>query len=208
MFMLTKTRPQTEKTLDLITATAARSAKAVQAYCKKAQNPDIIYRGGKGFKLQPVEPERLEDTVKMEQEATNEEIEQIIADYANAEKEFQTLRGSDLTDDTKLLDGSFAFDPQALKDLATKYVNNYSMHMAIVNYGKEKGITIYPLQSAQSRADIVRGFFDMVYPRYLECTTVPYTASGGVEEVRMTGTVEDLVTACGHYKARALKHVY
>ena len=202
-------RPNVEQTLDKIISTILAGAMGIQRLYHDAANPKVEKIGGRLFRLEPLEPTILADEILAAQSKIEERINAIIEDYSAQESEFQTLRGSDLTDDQRLFDSGFSLAKQDLDTLAAKYLGNYTMHSAIVDYGRGLGITIVPLQSVQSRVDVVNGFWKKARPRFFEYNSALETPiDGPAPETRMTGTIDALEIALGHFKANALEKLY
>lgn len=96
-------------------------------------------------------------------------VKNIIADYINSENEFFTLDGKAITDDVKLL--SLPLTAEQVKELQTRYKNNFTMLQAVNDYAKKNNYPVFPLQSKESRIDTLN-FWNTkcIYPRFKEHT--------------------------------------
>lgn len=97
-------------------------------------------------------------------------VKNIIADYVSSENDFFTPKGKELNDDDmKLL--SLPLTLEQVKDLQSKYKDNYTMLIAINDYAKNKNYPVYPLQSKESRIDTLNFWNDKcIYPRFNDHT--------------------------------------
>ena len=96
-------------------------------------------------------------------------VKNIIADYINSENEFFTLDGKAITDDVKLL--SLPLNAEQVKELQSRYKNNFTMLQAVNDYAKKNNLPVYPLQSKESRIDTLN-FWNTkcILPRFNEHT--------------------------------------
>ena len=96
-------------------------------------------------------------------------VKNIIADYINSENEFFTLDGKAITDDVKLL--SLPLTAEQVKELQTRYKNNFTMLQAVNDYAKKNNLPVFPLQSKESRIDTLNFWNEKcILPRFNEHT--------------------------------------
>ena len=96
-------------------------------------------------------------------------VKNIIADYINSENEFFTLDGKAITDDVKLL--SLPLNAEQVKELQTRYKNNFTMLQAVNDYAKKNNLPVFPLQSKESRIDTLNFWNEKcILPRFNEHT--------------------------------------
>lgn len=96
-------------------------------------------------------------------------VKNIIADYINSENEFFTLDGKAITDDVKLL--SLPLTAEQVKELQTRYKNNFTMLQAVNDYAKKNNYPVFPLQSKESRIDTLNFWNEKcILPRFNEHT--------------------------------------
>lgn len=97
------------------------------------------------------------------------EVKNIIDKYSESENEFFKLDGKEITDDIKLL--SLPLSVEQVADLQSKYKDNYTMLIAINDYAKKNNLSVYPLQSKESRIDTLNFWNEKcIYPRFNEHT--------------------------------------
>lgn len=96
-------------------------------------------------------------------------VKNIIADYINSENDFFTLDGKAITDDVKLL--SLPLNAEQVKELQSRYKNNFTMLQAVNDYAKKNNYPVFPLQSKESRIDTLN-FWNTkcILPRFNEHT--------------------------------------
>ena len=60
---------------------------------------------------------------------------------------------------------------EQVKELQSRYKNNFTMLQAVNDYAKKNNLPVYPLQSKQSRIDTLNFWNDKcIYPRFNEHT--------------------------------------
>lgn len=165
-----KTRKEIEPVMNQIIDEYGKGIKAIRKYIESAKKQTI--------KLSDNDDERtLEEVAREKQTAKINQmkadivsnVKNIIADYVKSENDFFTLDGKDITDDSKLL--SLPLTVEQVKDLQSRYKNNFTMLQAINDYAKNKNYPVYPLQSKESRIETLNFWNDKcIYPRFNEHT--------------------------------------
>lgn len=165
-----KTRKNIEPVMNRIIDEYSNGIKAIRKYIESAKKQTI--------KLSDNDDERtLEEVAREKQTAKINQmkadivsnVKSIIAEYIESENDFFTLDGKAITDDVKLL--SLPLNAEQVKELQSRYKNNFTMLQAINDYAKKNNLPIYPLQSKESRIDTLNFWNEKcIYPRFNEHT--------------------------------------
>ena len=165
-----KTRKNIEPVMNRIIDEYSNGIKAIRKYIESAKKQTI--------KLSDNDDERtLEEVAREKQTAKINQmkadivsnVKNIITEYINSENDFFTLDGKAITDDVKLL--SLPLNAEQVKELQSRYKNNFTMLQAVNDYAKKNNLPVYPLQSKQSRIDTLNFWNDKcIYPRFNEHT--------------------------------------
>ena len=165
-----KTRKDIEPVMNRIIDEYGKGIKAIRNYIESAKKQTI--------KLSDNDDERtLEEVAREKQTAKINQmkadivsnVKSIIAEYIESENDFFTLDGKAITDDVKLL--SLPLNAEQVKELQSRYKNNFTMLQAINDYAKKNNLPIYPLQSKESRIDTLNFWNEKcIYPRFNEHT--------------------------------------
>lgn len=165
-----KTRKDIEPVMNEIIMTYKTGIDGIRKYYESAKKQTI--------RLADNDDERtLEDVAREKQIAKINamkadivgKVKNIIADYINSENEFFTLDGKAITDDVKLL--SLPLNAEQVKELQTRYKNNFTMLQAVNDYAKKNNYPVFPLQSKESRIDTLNFWNEKcILPRFNEHT--------------------------------------
>lgn len=165
-----KTRKDIEPVMNRIIDEYSNGIKTIRKYIESAKKQTI--------KLSENDDERtLEEVAREKQTAKINQmkadivssVKSIIAEYIESENDFFTLDGKAITDDVKLL--SLPLNAEQVKELQSRYKNNFTMLQAINDYAKKNNLPIYPLQSKESRIDTLNFWNEKcIYPRFNEHT--------------------------------------
>lgn len=165
-----KTRKDIEPVMNRIIDEYGKGIKAIRNYIESAKKQTI--------KLSDNDDERtLEEVAREKQTAKINQmkadivsnVKNIITEYINSENDFFTLDGKAITDDVKLL--SLPLNAEQVKELQSRYKNNFTMLQAVNDYAKKNNLPVYPLQSKESRIDTLNFWNDKcIYPRFNEHT--------------------------------------
>lgn len=165
-----KTRKNIEPVMNQIIDEYGKGIKAIRKYIESAKKQTI--------KLSDNDDERtLEEVAREKQTAKINQmkadivsnVKNIITEYINSENDFFTLDGKAITDDVKLL--SLPLNAEQVKELQSRYKNNFTMLQAVNDYAKKNNLPVYPLQSKESRIDTLNFWNDKcIYPRFNEHT--------------------------------------
>ena len=165
-----KTRKDIEPVMNRIIDEYGKGIKAIRNYIESAKKQTI--------KLSDNDDERtLEEVAREKQTAKINQmkadivssVKSIIAEYIESENDFFTLDGKAITDDVKLL--SLPLNAEQVKELQSRYKNNFTMLQAVNDYAKKNNLPVYPLQSKESRIDTLNFWNDKcIYPRFNEHT--------------------------------------
>ena len=165
-----KTRKNIEPVMNQIIDEYSNGIKTIRKYIESAKKQTI--------KLSDNDDERtLEEVAREKQTAKINQmkadivsnVKNIITEYINSENDFFTLDGKAITDDVKLL--SLPLNAEQVKELQSRYKNNFTMLQAINDYAKKNNLPVYPLQSKESRIDTLNFWNDKcIYPRFNEHT--------------------------------------
>lgn len=165
-----KTRKDIEPVMNEIIMTYKTGIDGIRKYIESAKKQTI--------KLSDNSDERTLEEVAREKQIAKinamkadimGKVKNIIADYINSENEFFTLDGKAITDDVKLL--SLPLNAEQVKELQSRYKNNFTMLQAVNDYAKKNNLPVYPLQSKESRIDTLN-FWNTkcILPRFHEHT--------------------------------------
>lgn len=165
-----KTRKNIEPVMNQIIDEYGKGIKAIRNYIESSKKQTI--------KLSDNDDERtLEEVAREKQTAKINQmkadivsnVKNIITEYINSENDFFTLDGKAITDDVKLL--SLPLNAEQVKELQSRYKNNFTMLQAVNDYAKKNNLPVYPLQSKESRIDTLNFWNDKcIYPRFNEHT--------------------------------------
>ena len=165
-----KTRKNIEPVMNRIIDEYSNGIKAIRKYIESAKKQTI--------KLSDNDDERtLEEVAREKQTAKINQmkagivsnVKSIIAEYIESENDFFTLDGKAITDDVKLL--SLPLTAEQVKDLQSRYKNNFTMLQAVNDYAKKNNLPVYPLQSKESRIDTLNFWNEKcIYPRFNDHT--------------------------------------
>lgn len=165
-----KTRKNIEPVMNRIIDEYSNGIKTIRKYIESAKKQTI--------KLSDNDDERtLEEVAREKQTAKINQmkadivsnVKNIITEYINSENDFFTLDGKAITDDVKLL--SLPLNAEQVKELQSRYKNNFTMLQAVNDYAKKNNLPVYPLQSKQSRIDTLNFWNEKcIYPRFNEHT--------------------------------------
>jgi hypothetical protein len=165
-----KTRKNIEPVMNQIIDEYSNGIKTIRKYIESAKKQTI--------KLSENDDERTLEEVAREKQAAKinqmkadivSSVKSIIAEYIESENDFFTLDGKAITDDVKLL--SLPLNAEQVKELQSRYKNNFTMLQAINDYAKKNNLPIYPLQSKESRIDTLNFWNEKcIYPRFNEHT--------------------------------------
>lgn len=163
-------RTNIEPVMNQIIDEYGKGIKAIRNYIESAKKQTI--------KLSDNDDERtLEEVAREKQTAKINQmkadivsnVKNIITEYINSENDFFTLDGKAITDDVKLL--SLPLNAEQVKELQSRYKNNFTMLQAVNDYAKKNNLPVYPLQSKESRIDTLNFWNDKcIYPRFNEHT--------------------------------------
>lgn len=165
-----KTRKDIEPVMNQIIDEYGKGIKAIRNYIESAKKQTI--------KLSDNDDERTFEEVAREKQTAKinqmkadivSNVKNIITEYINSENDFFTLDGKAITDDVKLL--SLPLNAEQVKELQSRYKNNFTMLQAVNDYAKKNNLPVYPLQSKESRIDTLNFWNDKcIYPRFNEHT--------------------------------------
>ena len=165
-----KTRKSIEPVMNEIIMTYKTGIDGIRKYIESAKKQTI--------KLSDNSDERTLEEVAREKQIAKinamkadimGKVKNIIADYINSENEFFTLDGKAITDDVKLL--SLPLTAEQVKELQTRYKNNFTMLQAVNDYAKKNNLPVFPLQSKESRIDTLNFWNEKcILPRFNEHT--------------------------------------
>ena len=165
-----KTRKDIEPVMNRIIDEYGKGIKAIRNYIEQSKKQTI--------KLSDNDDERtLEEVAREKQTAKINQmkadivsnVKNIITEYINSENDFFTLDGKAITDDVKLL--SLPLNAEQVKELQSRYKNNFTMLQAVNDYAKKNNLPVYPLQSKESRIDTLNFWNEKcIYPRFNDHT--------------------------------------
>ena len=165
-----KTRKSIEPVMNEIIMTYKTGIDGIRKYIESAKKQTI--------KLSDNSDERTLEEVAREKQIAKinamkadimGKVKNIIADYINSENEFFPLDGKAITDDVKLL--SLPLNAEQVKELQSRYKNNFTMLQAVNDYAKKNNLPVYPLQSKESRIDTLNFWNEKcILPRFNEHT--------------------------------------
>lgn len=165
-----KTRKDIEPVMNEIIMTYKTGIDGIRNYIESAKKQTI--------KLSDNDDERTLEEVAREKQIAKinamkadimGKVKNIIADYINSENEFFTLDGKAITDDVKLL--SLPLNAEQVKELQSRYKNNFTMLQAVNDYAKKNNYPVSMLQSKESRIDTLNFWNEKcILPRFKEHT--------------------------------------
>ena len=165
-----KTRKNIEPVMNQIIDEYGKGIKAIRNYIESAKK-QIIKLSDNDDERTLEEVAREKQTAKINQMKADivSNVKNIITEYINSENDFFTLDGKAITDDVKLL--SLPLNAEQVKELQSRYKNNFTMLQAVNDYAKKNNLPVYPLQSKESRIDTLNFWNDKcIYPRFNEHT--------------------------------------
>ena len=165
-----KTRKNIEPVMNQIIDEYGKGIKAIRNYIESAKK-QIIKLSDNDDERTLEEVAREKQTAKINQMKADivSNVKNIITEYINSENDFFTLDGKAITDDVKLL--SLSLNAEQVKELQSRYKNNFTMLQAVNDYAKKNNLPVYPLQSKESRIDTLNFWNDKcIYPRFNEHT--------------------------------------
>ena len=165
-----KTRKNIEPVMNEIIMTYKTGIDGIRKYIESAKKQTIKLSDNSDERtLEEIAKEKQIEKINAMKADIIGKVKNIIADYVKSENDFFTLDGKDITDDSKLL--SLPLTVEQVKDLQSRYKNNFTMLQAINDYAKNKNYPVYPLQSKESRIETLNFWNDKcVYPRFNEHT--------------------------------------
>ena len=165
-----KTRKSIEPVMNEIIMTYKTGIDGIRKYIESAKKQTI--------KISDNDDERTLEEVAREKQIAKinamkadimGKVKNIFADYINSENEFFTLDGKAITDDVKLL--SLPLNAEQVKELQTRYKNNFTMLQAVNDYAMKNNLPVHRLQGKENRIDILNFWNDkIIYPRFADNT--------------------------------------
>ena len=165
-----KTRKNIGPVMNRIIDEYSNGIKAIRNYIESAKK-QTIKLSENDYERTLEEVAREKQTAKINQMKAGivSSVKSIIAEYIESENDFFTLDGKAITDDVKLL--SLPLNAEQVKELQSRYKNNFTMLQAVNDYAKKNNLPVYPLQSKESRIDTLNFWNDKcIYPRFNEHT--------------------------------------
>lgn len=165
-----KTRKSIEPVMNEIIMTYKTGIDGIRKYIESAKKQTIKLSDNSDERtLEEVAREKQTEKINAMKAEIMGKVKNIITEYINSENEFFTLDGKAITDDVKLL--SLPLSAEQVKELQTRYKNNFTMLQAVNDYAKKNNYLIFPLQSKESRIDTLNFWNDKcIYPRFNEHT--------------------------------------
>lgn len=165
-----KTRKDIEPVMNEIIMTYKTGIDGIRKYIESAKKQTIRLADNQDERtLEEVAREKQTEKINAMKADIMGKVKNIIADYINSENEFFTLDGKAITDDVKLL--SLPLTAEQVKELQTRYKNNFTMLQAVNDYAKKNNLPVYPLQSKESRIDTLNFWNNKcILPRFNEHT--------------------------------------
>lgn len=165
-----KTRKDIEPVMNEIIMTYKTGIDGIRKYIESAKKQTIKLSDNSDERtLEEIAKEKQIEKINAMKADIIGKVKNIIADYVKSENDFFTLDGKAITDDVKLL--SLPLTAEQVKELQTRYKNNFTMLQAVNDYAKKNNYPVYPLQSKESRIDTLNFWNDKcIYPRFNEHT--------------------------------------
>ena len=165
-----KTRKDIEPVMNEIIMTYKTGIDGIRKYIESAKKQTIKLSDNSDERtLEEIAKEKQIEKINAMKADIIGKVKNIIADYVKSENDFFTLDGKAITDDVKLL--SLPLTAEQVKELQSRYKNNFTMLQAVNDYAKKNNLPVYPLQSKESRIETLNFWNDKcVYPRFNEHT--------------------------------------
>lgn len=165
-----KTRKDIEPVMNEIIMTYKTGIDGIRKYIESAKKQTIKLSDNSDERtLEEIAKEKQIEKINAMKADIIGKVKNIIADYVKSENDFFTLDGKAITDDVKLL--SLPLNAEQVKELQSRYKNNFTMLQAVNDYAKKNNLPVYPLQSKESRIDILNFWNDkIIYPRFADNT--------------------------------------
>ena len=165
-----KTRKSIEPVMNQIIDEYGKGIKAIRNYIESAKKQTIKLSDNSDERtLEEIAKEKQIEKINQMKANVLSQVKNIIASYVESENDFFTLDGKAITDDVKLL--SLPLNAEQVKELQSRYKNNFTMLQAVNDYAKKNNLPVYPLQSKESRIDTLNFWNDKcIYPRFNEHT--------------------------------------
>ena len=165
-----KTRKDIEPVMNEIIMTYKTGIDGIRKYIESAKKQTIKLSDNSDERtLEEIAKEKQIEKINAMKADIIGKVKNIIADYVKSENDFFTLDGKAITDDVKLL--SLPLNAEQVKELQSRYKNNFTMLQAVNDYAKKNNLPVYPLQSKESRIETLNFWNDkIIYPRFNEHT--------------------------------------
>ena len=165
-----KTRAKIEPVMNEIIMTYKNGISEIRNYIESAKSQKIkIAENQDERTVQEIEKSKQIEKINGMKLNVINEVKNIIDKYSESENEFFKLDGKEITDDVKLL--SLPLNAEQVKELQSRYKNNFTMLQAVNDYAKKNNMPVFPLQSKESRIDTLNFWNDkIIYPRFADNT--------------------------------------
>ena len=165
-----KTRAKIEPVMNEIIITYKNGISEIRNYIESAKSQKVKLAENQDERtVQEIEKSKQIEKINGMKLNVINEVKNIIDKYSESENEFFKLDGKEITDDVKLL--SLPLNAEQVKELQTRYKNNFTMLQAVNDYAKKNNLPVHRLQSKENRIDILNFWNDkIIYPRFLEHT--------------------------------------
>lgn len=165
-----KTRAKIEPVMNEIIMTYKNGISEIRNYIESAKSQKIKLAENQDERtVQEIEKSKQIEKINGMKLNVINEVKNIIDKYSESENEFFKLDGKEITDDVKLL--SLPLTAEQVKELQTRYKNNFTMLQAVNDYAKKNNYLVFPLQSKESRIDTLNFWNDkIIYPRFADNT--------------------------------------
>ena len=165
-----KTRAKIEPVMNEIIMTYKNGISEIRNYIESAKSQKIKLAENQDERtVQEIEKSKQIEKINGMKLNVINEVKNIIDKYSESENEFFKLDGKEITDDIKLL--SLPLTAEQVKELQTRYKNNFTMLQAVNDYAKKNNLPVYRLQSKENRIDILNFWNDkIIYPRFADNT--------------------------------------
>ena len=165
-----KTRAKIEPVMNEIIITYKNGISEIRNYIESAKSQKIKLAENQDERtVQEIEKSKQIEKINGMKLNVINEVKNIIDKYSESENEFFKLDGKEITDDVKLL--SLPLNAEQVKELQSRYKNNFTMLQAVNDYAKKNNLPVHPLQSKESRIDTLNFWKDKcILPRFNEHT--------------------------------------
>ena len=165
-----KTRKDIEPVMNEIIMTYKNGISEIRNYIESAKSQKIKLAENQDERtVQEIEKSKQIEKINGMKLNVINEVKNIIDKYSESENEFFKLDGKEITDDVKLL--SLPLNAEQVKELQSRYKNNFTMLQTINDYAKKNNLPVYRLQSKENRIDILNFWNDkIIYPRFADNT--------------------------------------